>query len=77
MKIIDEKKIIGILEKTKNASRDNFEKIIEKAKKIKSLDLEEVGVLVNISDEKLIKKMQEAAHEIKMAIYVKSATKIF
>ncbi|OGF20747.1 [FeFe] hydrogenase H-cluster radical SAM maturase HydG [Candidatus Falkowbacteria bacterium RIFOXYB2_FULL_38_15] len=69
MKIIDEKKIIGILEKTKNASWDNFEKIIEKAKKIKSLDLEEVGVLVNISDEKLIKKMQEAAHEIKMAIY--------
>ncbi len=69
MEIISQEKIFDILEKTKNASRDRFEEIIEKAKKIKSLGLEEVGVLVNIDDEKLIQEMQMVAHEIKMAIY--------
>ncbi|MBI5071608.1 [FeFe] hydrogenase H-cluster radical SAM maturase HydG [Candidatus Falkowbacteria bacterium] len=69
MEIINQEKIFDILEKTKDASQSRFEEIINKAKKIKSLDLEEVGILINISDEKLIQKMQQAAREIKMAIY--------
>lgn len=69
MEIINQEKIFDILEKTKGASNDQVEKIIEKAKKCVGLDLEEVGILVNASDEKLIEKMQQAAHKIKMAIY--------
>lgn len=69
MQIIDQEKIFEILGKTKDASQNRFEEIIEKAKNLKCLDLEEVGVLVNIGDEKLIRRMQQAAHEIKMAIY--------
>ena len=69
MQIVDQEKIFDILEKTKNVSQERFEKIIEKAKKRKSLDLEEVGILINVSGEELIEKMQRAAYEIKMAIY--------
>jgi 2-iminoacetate synthase len=69
MLIIDQEKIFDILEKTKSVSGDRVEKIIEKAKRRVGLDLEEVGVLVNTNDDEMIEKMQEAAHEVKMAIY--------
>ena len=69
MEIINQEKFFDILEKTKDASQKRVEEIIKKAKKIKSLDLEEVGLLVNVDDDGLIEKMQQAAREIKMAIY--------
>ncbi len=69
MEIINQEKIFDILEKTKNAKQVEVEEIIEEAKKMKGLNLEEVGVLVNANDEKLVEKMQQAAHEVKMAIY--------
>lgn len=69
MEIINQEKIFDILEKTKGAERDRVLKIIEKAKGRSGLDLEEVGVLVNVDDEELIKKMQQVSREIKMAIY--------
>ena len=69
MEIINQEKNFDILEKTKGAERERVEKIIEKAKSRSGLDLEEVGVLVNVDDEELIKKMQQVSREIKMAIY--------
>jgi 2-iminoacetate synthase len=69
MEIINQEKIFDILEKTKGAERELVEKIIEKAKSRSGLNLEEVGVLVNVDDEELIKKMQQVSREIKMAIY--------
>ena len=68
MEIINQEKIFYILEKTKGAERERVEKIIEKAKSRSGLDLEEVGVLVNVDDEELVKKMQQVSREIKMAI---------
>ncbi|MEM4271343.1 MAG: metallophosphoesterase, partial [Candidatus Pacearchaeota archaeon] len=47
----------------------DYNEIIEKAKSCVGLDLEEVGALVNVDDEKLIQKIHQAAHEVKMAIY--------
>ncbi len=69
MFIADQEKNFDILEKTKSAGQDRVEEIIEKAKKLNGLNLEEVGVLVNTNDEKLVREMQQAAHEVKMAIY--------
>jgi 2-iminoacetate synthase len=69
MEIINQENFFDILERTKGANSKRVEEIIEKAKKIKSLDLEEVGILVNVDDDGLIEKMQQAAREIKMAIY--------
>jgi 2-iminoacetate synthase len=67
--IINESRIFEILNKTQNPDFEFVKKIIKKAKKLNGLNLEEVGVLVNVDDEKLVQEMQRAAREIKMAIY--------
>lgn len=69
MRIINQEKIFDILEKTKSTNRNRAKEIIEKAKKLRGLNLEEVGVLVNADDEKLAQEMRQAAYEVKMAIY--------
>lgn len=69
--IIDEKKIFSILSKTKDpkAQRSKVPKILEKASKRKGLTLEEVGILLNVTDDDLWKKIFEVAHQIKKDIY--------
>jgi 2-iminoacetate synthase len=69
MKIIDEKEIFEILERTNDIRSNQVENIIEKAKRGEGLDLEEVSVLINIDNDEMIEKIKKAAHEIKMAIY--------
>lgn len=67
--VIDEKKIEQILESTNSPNKTIVEKILKKALQKKGLDLEEVGFLLNVDDEKLIEKIFEAAGKIKNEIY--------
>lgn len=67
--IVDEQKVYGILERTRNPSHNQIIKILNKAKEKKGLTLEEVGFLLNTADEKLIQLMFDAAGKIKKDIY--------
>lgn len=67
--IIDEPKILDILEKTKNPTVKKVERILKKAEKKKGLTPEEVGWFLNSADPRLTEKMFKAAGKIKKAIY--------
>ncbi len=68
-KIIDEKKIWEILEKTKRPSKDALRHILKKASERKGLELEEVGFLVNLSGLRIKRELFETARQIKSQIY--------
>ena len=67
--IINQERIFGILGKNANPSGAAVLKILEKAKLRRGLNLEEVGVLVNVKNPKLIEKIFETAGKIKNEIY--------
>jgi 2-iminoacetate synthase len=69
MQITDQEKIFHILENTKKPSLEQIARVVKKARKCRGLSLEEVGVLVNAEDKRLIKKIKQAAHKVKMSIY--------
>lgn len=67
--IISEKKINGILAKTKKSSSRQISTILKKALNKKGLSLEEVGYLLNTNEPSLIQKMFKTAGRIKKEIY--------
>jgi 2-iminoacetate synthase len=67
--IVNERKINNILKKTKNPSKNEILKILDKALEKKGLELEEIGYLLHVEDPDLLKKMFESAHQIKKEIY--------
>lgn len=68
-KVVDEKKIFSILEKTKNPSQIKITAILKKAEKKKGLNLEEAGFLINTKNKKLLGKIFKIAGKIKNEIY--------
>ena len=66
---IDDKKILSILENTKNANELEIKTIIEKAKRCEGLSVEETAILINCEDERLINKIYDVAGYIKNKIY--------
>lgn len=68
---IDDERIAELLAKAKNLAADPqcVTQIISKAKKYRGLSADEVAVLLEVTDEKLLKDMFEAAADIKRAIY--------
>lgn len=66
---IDHKYIEDLLGKAKGASKEDVQKVLEKAKKRNGLSPEEVSVLLQIEDEAQTKEMFEIAGEIKKSIY--------
>ncbi|MCX5777111.1 MAG: [FeFe] hydrogenase H-cluster radical SAM maturase HydG [Candidatus Firestonebacteria bacterium] len=69
MSFIDEARILKVLEKTKEPDVKLAESVINKAKERKGLNLEEVGVLINLKDPRLLKEMFDTAAKIKEEIY--------
>ncbi|MEZ0536890.1 [FeFe] hydrogenase H-cluster radical SAM maturase HydG [Caldicellulosiruptoraceae bacterium PP1] len=69
--IINERLIEELIEKTKSFDRIRFNEIIEKAKKAKGLELEEVAFLINIEDPEALEELFEVAREVKLSIYGK------
>ena len=67
--IINEDKIFGILKKTKRPNFGEVVKILDKAKKKKGLNLEEIGYLLNTNNQELIERMFKVANQIKNEIY--------
>jgi len=67
--VFDQQEILQILEKTKNVSCQSFDNALQKAGEKKGLSLEDIGVLVNVKDRELIKRMFEVANRIKREIY--------
>lgn len=65
---IDEAKILNILEQTKDPSPEKLAEIMAKAEKMRGLDLEEVGYLVN-AGEAALEQMFATAGKIKREIY--------
>ncbi len=68
-KIINEGYINELLEKAKDAPKDEILKIVEKAKDCFGLTFEEASVLLQVEDEDLLHEMFEASKYIKEKIY--------
>lgn len=66
---INEEKINRILEEAENPSPEEVLKIIEKARLLKGITMEEAAVLLQCEDPSLIEKMFSAARYIKNSIY--------
>lgn len=69
--IINEKLIIELINQTSNPSRSQIEEIISKAKEMKGLDLQDIALLLNISNKEDLELLYETAHYIKDTIYGK------
>jgi len=69
MKIINEQKIVNILNKSKPPTKKAVKAVLEKAKKKKGLKLEEAAVLINNQDKSLLKEMFETARRVKLELY--------
>ncbi len=67
--IINEKNIIKILAENKFSSKEAVWDILGKARKMKGLTPEEAGILVNLSEPKLIRELFDTAGWIKNEIY--------
>ncbi len=68
-KIISENNLRKILVKTKNPARQTILEILKKARAKKGLDLTDVGYLINLKDQALIKELFKTAAWIKNEIY--------
>lgn len=69
MKILEEQRVEKILQDKGSVTEQEFSDILEKAKQKKGLDIEDVGALLNIEDEKLLERLFETARQVKQEIY--------
>lgn len=67
--IIDDEKLQRTLEKAKSHTDSEVADILNKAKELKGISLEEAAVLLNITDEKLLQQLFDTAKFVKEAIY--------
>jgi len=66
---IDEKEINTLIDKHDSPSEQEINAALEKASKLKGLDLDDVAVLINIKDKTALNKLLETASNIKNLIY--------
>ncbi len=66
---INEDEIWGALKKHENPDAAYVRQIIEKSRKLDTLLPEETAALLNVTDEVLIKEMEQAAIDIKLKVY--------
>ena len=67
--IIDDEKLQRTLERAKSHTDSEVTGILEKAKQLKGITLEEAAVLLNVTDKNLLQKIFDAAKYVKEAIY--------
>ncbi len=67
--IIDDEKLQRTLEKAKSHTDAEVTGILNKAKELRGITLEEAAVLLNVTDEKLLQQIFDAAKYVKEAIY--------
>ncbi len=66
---IDSKTIFTALENGRQAGPERVEKVLEKAREAKGLNLEETAILLQIEDEHLLNRLFKLAGKIKNSIY--------
>ena len=68
---INHELINGILEETKNPTREEAREVIEKAKRRETLDYRDIAILLATEDKEIEKEIFKLAGEIKESIYGK------
>lgn len=71
LKIIDENHIYNLLEKSGKPSRERIVEILDKARELKGLNLEEIASLLNIENEEELELLYQTAFYVKDEIYGK------
>src|SRR3712207_2834337 len=66
---INHEYIEGLLENAKNATNEEIQKVLDKAKEHKGLSHEDIAVLLQIEDSEQLKEMYKIAGDIKKSIY--------
>lgn len=67
--IIDDEKLQRTLEKSASYTDDRVTGILNKAKELKGISLEEAALLLNVNDKKLLQQIFDAAKYVKESIY--------
>src|SRR3989344_3009886 len=67
--IFDEQKIFNILDVARSPATEYVKEILNKARRMKGLELEEVGALINCQDKGILPLIFETAKFIKQQIY--------
>jgi 2-iminoacetate synthase len=68
---INEQKVWNILEANQNAGFGRVKEVLDKAKEMKGLNLDDVAVLTSISDPEMLAALFNTANEVKETIYGK------
>jgi len=68
---INEQKVWNILEANQNAGFGRIKEVLDKAKEMKGLNLDDVAVLTSISDPEMLAALFNTANEVKETIYGK------
>ncbi len=66
---VDDEKILALLEAGKRADRGRALEVVAKARDCKGLDLEELAILLQATDEEVVSAIYQAALYVKEAIY--------
>lgn len=66
---INHEYIGGLLEDAQNASKEDVQRVLDKAKKTKGLTHKDIAILLQIEDKEQIEEMYRIAGDIKKAIY--------
>ncbi|MEW6408265.1 MAG: [FeFe] hydrogenase H-cluster radical SAM maturase HydG [Patescibacteria group bacterium] len=66
---LNNQKIFFALKENKNSKSKEVLKILKKAENLQGLNLNEAAILINCRDKKLIEKIKEIAHQVKLKIY--------
>ena len=66
---IDEKKILDLLEETRNPDKYYIKEILDKSLSIERLTPRETASLINVNDPDLLQQMEEAGLEVKRRVY--------
>lgn len=66
---IDREYILSLLENAKNTTKEEIDRILEKAEEKKGLSHSEIACLLEISDEKQLEKLFEVAGRVKKQVY--------
>lgn len=66
---INHEYIEELLEEAKNASKEDVQRVLDKAKKTKGLTHKDIAILLQIEDKEQIEEMYKIAGDIKKAIY--------
>lgn len=67
--MLDENKIVGLIEESKKVNKDEIMRIIKKSMELRPLEISEAAALLNCEDAGLVNEIKKAARAVKEKIY--------